>query len=113
MYRTDSAVAAFFYQVRCTQTAGHCSEPAGISGAPASRLSIYPNPATDLIQITTLDQSVLSSVSLYDCTGRQILQQTGSGKSASLSLRGLSPGVYLLRLDIDDGTSVTRKVVIE
>jgi len=114
MYRTDSAVAAFFYQVRCTQTAGHCSEPAGISGiAPASRLSIYPNPATDIIQITTLDQSVLSSVSLYDCTGREVAQQNGSGKSASLSLRGLSPGVYLLRLDIDDGTSVTRKVVIE
>jgi acetyl esterase/lipase len=114
MNRTDSAVAAFFYQVKCTQATGHCSEPLGISDiANAPNLKIYPNPATDQIQITVDGQNELSIVSLYDYTGREVLTKTLSGKQASISLYGLSAGIYTLHVELRDSSHLTKKIVIE
>jgi len=116
MNETDSAVAAFFYQVKCTQIAGQCTEPAGVANiAPTAKVNIYPNPAIDHIYISVQDQNELSSASLYDYTGREVSYITASGRNASLSLKGLSAGVYLLRVDMADRNIIptNRKITIE
>jgi len=116
MNETDSAVAAFFYQVKCTQVAGHCNEPEGIANiVPTAKVNIYPNPATDHIYINVQDQNELSSVTLYDYTGREVSQTNVTGRNASLSVKGLSAGVYLLRVDMTGRNiiPINRKVTIE
>ena len=116
MSRTDSAVAAFFYQVKCTQIAGHCNEPEGMTNiAPTANVNIYPNPATDHIYISVQDQNELSSVSLYDYTGREVSQTNIIGRNASLSVKGLSAGVYLLRVDMADRNiiPINKKITLE
>jgi len=115
MNRTDSAVAAFYYQVKCTQTAGHCSEPAGIATLTTPRLNIFPNPATDHIQISLLDQNELSSADLSDYIGRAVSHTDLTGREASVSLEGLSPGIYILQLHMKDAntTPVPKKIIIE
>jgi para-nitrobenzyl esterase len=114
MNRTDSAVAAFFYQVKCAQVAGTCNGSSGIADiTTAPQLSIYPNPATDHIQVSVQSQTELSAVTLYDYTGRAVVEQTPTVKEITISVKGLSAGVYILRLDMKDATHLTRKVVIE
>ena len=116
MNRTDSAVAAFFYQVKCTQAAGRCNEPTGIKDIAATpQANIFPNPATDHIQITILDLNELSLATLYDYTGREISQIPISGKDASISVAGLSSGLYMLQINMKDINiiPITRKIQIE
>lgn len=114
--RTDSAVAAFFYTVNCIQAAGHCNEPLDINNiATDPQLLIYPNPTTDNIQISIQDQNELSELSLSDFAGREIMHSSAQGKQTTLSVRGLSPGVYMLRLSMKNSISqpLTRKIIIE
>ena len=114
--RTDSAVAAFFYSINCVQAPGHCNEPLGINNiSEAAQILIYPNPATDRIQISVQDQSNISDVTLSDCTGREISRSDINSKQTTLSVKGLAPGIYLLHLSLTNSGSptITRKIIIE
>ena len=116
MNRSDSAVAAFFYQVKCTQAAGHCNEPTGIDDiALTSQVNIFPNPVTNHIQIAILDQNELSLATLYDYTGREISRIPISGKDTSISVAGLASGLYILQINMKDKNiiPITRKIQIE
>jgi para-nitrobenzyl esterase len=112
--RMDSAVAAFFYSVNCTQAA--CNGSVGIKPVTiAPLLNIYPNPANNVLHIALTGPADLSQIRLFDCTGRQIRQLNTSGRQVTLSVDGLAQGVYLLRLDLKDSDTepITRRVVIE
>jgi len=112
--KTDSAVAAFFYQINCTQAVGHCNEPAGVANiAATSHLSIYPNPAKDQMEIAVDGQNKLTAVSIFDITGREVLLQSANGARTSISVGTLSPGVYMLHVELRDNTHLTQKIIIE
>ncbi len=114
--RMDSAVAAFFYSVNCVQAAGHCNQPLDIKTiAENAQLNIYPIPASDHIRIAVEDGNELSSATLYDYTGREVDQLNLSGKNASIPLQGLTPGIYILKVNLKDNTvfPITRKIQIE
>jgi acetyl esterase/lipase len=115
MNRTDSAVTAFFYHINCTQAIGHCSVSTGITDITTPSVNIYPNPATDKIQIETLGHDLLASVTLYDYTGRAVSQIPASGHSVSLSVKGFSSGIYVLHVLLSDQNTppITRKITIE
>jgi hypothetical protein len=57
-----------------------------LPGMPAE-ISLYPNPANDFIQVTG---EGVASISVYDETGRLVLQQTGTRADIS----ELAPGYY-------------------
>jgi hypothetical protein len=114
--RMDSAVAAFFYSVDCVQAAGHCNEPAGISNLTTdAQLLVYPNPAKEYIQIAIQDNNELNTLLLYDYTGREIRQKATSGKNDSMNVSDLSPGIYMIRVEIKDKSAIptTKKIKIE
>ncbi len=110
----DSAVAAFFYQVKCTHAV--CAGPSGVESiANQSLANIYPNPATHNLNVVINGANELLVITLYDCTGRQVRQQLASGKQATLLVQGVALGVYLLRLDFKDGNSIPiiQQIIIE
>jgi para-nitrobenzyl esterase len=114
--RMDSAVAAFYYQVKCSQISGYCNEPAGIKNIiPAAQLMVYPNPATERLQIAVQDKNELAAYALYDYTGREVSEATISGQDASIWVKGLSAGIYTLRISVKDIAvpSVTKKIIVE
>jgi Secretion system C-terminal sorting domain len=78
-------------------------------------VSVYPNPANNILHINIAGAFELSEIRLYDCTGREVRQQFTSGKQSALGIVGLAQGVYLLRLDIkgSDTGPITQRVVIE
>lgn len=79
--------------------------------ANAFGLNVYPNPASDVINVT-LNKEVAASITVVDVTGKVVKTSTINGTSASINTTGLSNGVYYV--NITDGTSVsTEKVVIK
>jgi len=59
------------------------------------KMSVFPNPASDII--TLQSDSDLGNVSVYDITGKLILQTNTQGSTFQFSVKELSSGIYFLK----------------
>lgn len=66
---------------------------------------IYPNPATELINIKYEEK--MDCIDLYDLMGRRIMSENIDAFDASLSIEGLSQGTYYLKLTDTRGYSTS------
>ena len=72
------------------------SFPAGITDKkPYGEFSVYPNPASDVINISGLPMN--SEIQLTDLTGKLLMEQVATNSILTLEIHGLQPGVYVLR----------------
>ena len=71
----------------------------------------YPNPAQDQLHLNYSPDVEPAQIELYDLQGRLVRSQ-GSGLE-SLSLQGLAPGQYVMKVTMADGTTFSDKVVKE
>ena len=85
--------------------------PLSIS-APSSphSLTLRPNPTSGMVEISARES--LSSVDLYDISGRPVLHFEPLSSSASLDLSLLAPGLYTLRATTQDGIVYTDKLLV-
>jgi hypothetical protein len=72
------------------------------------KITIYPNPAKDRLQITG---AAGYEVSLFNAFGVKLLQETITEKNTFLDVRNIEPGIYYLKFSYDDQRFV-RKVVV-
>ncbi|MEM7369225.1 MAG: T9SS type A sorting domain-containing protein [Bacteroidota bacterium] len=78
------------------------------------QLAVYPNPASDAMTISTgLPISGPIVLSLHNMVGQEILQEklTHLQSPQHLSLLGLQPGSYLLRLHTEEGIAAKRIMI--
>lgn len=78
-------------------------------------LALYPNPAraTAIVQVTASPGDRPAALSLFDATGRVVRTATApAGQPYPLSLAGLAPGLYLLKIQVGEGLAV-RQLVVE
>ncbi len=68
----------------------------GLSKVKKSKVSIYPNPTSDIVIIEGVDVVLIS---VYDTNGKQVLTST----SSSLDMSGLVDGVYTLQIESEEG----------
>ncbi len=59
-------------------------------------INIYPNPTSDLVKI----DGDIQSVSLLDFSGQTVLESN----ETQLSLENLASGIYVLKINTDEGT---------
>jgi hypothetical protein len=79
----------------------------GISG-----ISIYPNPATDVIDVKSADPEKMN-VALFNNNGQRMnVPVTANGNSYELRVSGVESGVYFIQILHKDFTE-TRKVIIK
>ena len=71
-----------------------------------SSCTIYPNPFTSVVSITTAQAA--HCIRVYDIIGHLLKEQSISSTQFDLDLNGLSTGVYLLQIDYGDRRSVHR-----
>ena len=71
----------------------------------------YPNPVQDQLRLHYSPDVEPAQIGLYDLQGRLVRSQ-GSGLE-SLSLQGLAPGQYVMKVTMADGTTFSDKVVKE
>ncbi|WP_136480696.1 T9SS type A sorting domain-containing protein [Cognatitamlana onchidii] len=71
-------------------------------------VKVYPNPANDVITITTKNIDI-TSISLYSVLGEQVLSGLAL-KNDRLNISELSRGVYFMKINSDQG-SVTKRII--
>lgn len=69
------------------------------------KISVYPNPAKDFININSTAK--VNKVSVYNTDGKILLEDN----STKINLSKLQPGVYLMKIDFADGKAETQKVI--
>lgn len=72
---------------------------------------LFPNPASDKVTINSGFDKEVSSLLLYDYSGRQLNVQLDN-QSKTFSTNGLSSGIYLLKITMDDGRMYSAKLTI-
>jgi hypothetical protein len=82
--------------------------PVGVRDvATLADISIYPNPATDIVYVKHLPEGV--QLRLYDIMGREVYRSTVQHQEAMMDVSGLSSGHYLLHV-LYHGYRVVRKL---
>lgn len=71
-------------------------------------LNIYPNPANDVVTITSAANGV-KNVQLFDVTGKQIINVE---TSSTINVSSLAKGIYVMKVT-EAGKSATSKLVIK
>lgn len=68
---------------------------------------LYPNPAKDMVFISTTDNSEINgAIEIYDLTGQLISKSTLQGNNSAIAISHLTPGIYFIRILNSIGKSV-------
>ena len=74
---------------------------------------IYPNPASDFINIQTDNPGAIRMAKLSDWNGRTLQSVTGLSNENRIDVKTISPGIYILTIFYQDGTMESHKVSIK
>lgn len=84
--------------------------PASAESFVASQLTVFPNPATNMVTVSAVD-ALVNGVELIDINGRTVKTVKLNGVAeAQINISDLSTGVYMMNISSDKG-SATKKVV--
>jgi hypothetical protein len=79
--------------------------PSGIAYLSSNAISVYPNPVSAMLYVST-DQHMAGAIfELYDMTGSRVMQQPVAGALSSYSVAALAGGVYAYHL-LDQGSHI-------
>lgn len=84
-------------------------EGTGITSADADQLAVFPNPAT--AAITVRSNTPIRNLRIYDAQGRLVVSQETLSREAFINLSNMPRGIYILQATMDQGTTVSRKIV--
>ena len=76
----------------------------------SDQINVYPNPATDLLQINTNDLKV-QEMSLFNALGQQVIHRPLNGRVHDINVSALQAGVYLLHVQSEEGLAIKRIVI--
>ena len=77
-------------------------------------LSVYPNPTDDILFVELRGGAGIANMALYDLQGRVVGTRfiaSATGASATMNMRDIPAGVYVLRVTDTDGKEYHRKIV--
>ncbi|HRO46539.1 ELWxxDGT repeat protein [Agriterribacter sp.] len=78
-------------------------------GSAATRLSVFPNPANNIITLTGIESRYIRRIEIVDMAGRSVM--TSANKQATVDISALSKGLYILRLVKKDAGIVSQKFI--
>src|SRR5690606_39762654 len=77
----------------------------------SEKFNLYPNPATNIVNITNSENMAVQQVMVYDVTGKQLSTQTFNNETEiQLNVENLASGTYMLHIKTNEGVAV-KKVV--
>ncbi|NUY82007.1 VCBS repeat-containing protein [Flavobacterium sp. MAH-1] len=88
------------------------SSPAlGVNNPSATKFTISPNPAKDVINVTFANDTQLASAQIFDLTGRKVMDSAINVNQ--IGVKSLSNGAYVLLLTDVDGKTYSQKFIKE
>ncbi|MFN3939413.1 MAG: T9SS type A sorting domain-containing protein, partial [Chitinophagales bacterium] len=88
-----------------------CDATSGDAVSIANEVRIYPNPAGAYF-IIAMPENIFD-VAIMDVHGNGILNATDVIHSISVPSDVLSSGVYFIRISLDSGTEIIKKIILE
>jgi hypothetical protein len=73
-----------------------------------TELKIYPNPTSSRFRIESSQE--IESISVYDLSGRVVIDEMVRSRSYNSNLT--NPGMYLVKIIIDDGNTKVKRLII-
>ena len=79
-----------------------------------TEVGFYPNPSKGIINIDTSTNNILKEVIVYDVLGKQVAKRefNTSDSHTNIDLNQLNQGIYLVRIRLQDGSIVSKKLVL-
>ena len=81
----------------------------GIRSFTSEDVELYPNPASD--EITVNSSETINSINIYSIIGQQVYAASPHDNSYTLSVKDLSPGVYITQINTDSGSCAKKLIV--
>ncbi len=78
----------------------------------SAQLNIYPNPAVNIVNITT-DADLSLKLQIYSLLGTKVMEEQSFTGSTNIDLAGIRNGIYLLHFTDQNGNTGIEKLVIE
>ncbi len=83
----------------------------GVNKATATKFSIFPNPAHDVINFSNAENVTVDKVTISDINGRLVKSEHIKAVSESrIDVSDLQPGIYFLTLSTNEGM-ITKKII--
>lgn len=76
-------------------------------------LNIYPNPATESVNVSYSGRTSAKNVSIVDVSGARVYSESIQGNSLSIDIRSLASGMYMLLLEGQNGVISSERLVVE
>ena len=83
----------------------------GIQTINSTTVSLYPNPATNMVTVTT-DGTEPLVFNLYDLTGREIITRECTGTANNIDVRQLAKGIYVAKV-LQAGKTYCQNLIIQ
>ena len=77
-------------------------------------VSIYPNPASNNLNVKSSNNSFIKNISIYDLKGSIALTKNISGLTeTNISINSLQTGIYMVKVSSAKGTSIIKKLIVK
>lgn len=77
-----------------------------------SEISVYPNPAKDNLNIVLKDINKFQNINLYSTAGKHLWSTEGvTTNEIKIPLNQFSTGMYILNIQLKDGTTITDRII--
>lgn len=91
-------------QYGCSESSGIIAiEWLGIEEVYGGKIRVYPNPATNFVQIENSGSQQIKALNVIDSMGRVVLSEAPNSHSPTLLVQNLSVGVYYCQIVLQDG----------
>jgi hypothetical protein len=82
-----------------------------VKGVDASKFTVYPNPANNILNVSNSVNDMINSVKITDLTGKTVKESNFVAKSSiQMNIADIVAGVYMMTIKTDKG-SITKKIV--
>jgi len=75
-------------------------------------MRIFPNPATDRLEIVSSDNILISRCVLTDFSGKVVFQQSVNKNSLTLDIQNVVSGIYLVKVIDEHGEVTIEKIIV-
>lgn len=97
--------------IKDTLTFGFLNTGVAINELDPNAVSIYPNPAQNVLNVSMTNTSQIKAVALFDMNGRQMyLNNKVNSEVHAVNIENFATGTYLLRVENVKGESAIKKI---
>jgi len=78
----------------------------GITDADVLSISMYPNPARDIVYLQS--NELIKEIRVFDMTGKLVYSEDTEVDNTEISLSGIEPGMYFVRIYTESGITIRK-----